>query len=99
MEYAMLSRLIAAALGSAAFVFPAMAAEPVPDLSGAWAREFIGLDTPPSGHGPIANLSRMPSGQGNINVPVGDFNDPILKPDAAALSKKRGEISLTGTNF
>jgi hypothetical protein len=41
----------------------------------------------------------MPSGQSNFNVPVGNYNDPILKPDAAEIIKKRGEISRTGDNF
>jgi hypothetical protein len=86
------------------FADPTLGAEtaaPVPDFSGVWAREFIGFDPPASGrgHGPIYNLSRVLSGQANINVPVGDYNDPILKPDAAEIIKKRGEISLSGENF
>jgi hypothetical protein len=41
----------------------------------------------------------MPSGQANFNVPVGNYNDPILKPGAAEIIKKRGEVSLSGDNF
>lgn len=80
----------------------AIAAEPahsVPDLSGIWAREFIGFEPPASGHGPIANLARIPTGQGNVSVPVGDYHDPILKPEAAEILKRRGEISLSGRDF
>jgi hypothetical protein len=51
-----------------------------------------------SGHGPIANLSRMPSGQANINTPVGDYNDPIFTPGRDC-DQRRGEISLSGENF
>src|SRR5580765_1158747 len=91
-------------LATALFTGPALGAPsagPVPDLSGVWAREFIGFDPPASasGHGPIANLSRMPGGQANINTPVGDYNDPIFTPKAATIVKSRGEISLSGENF
>jgi hypothetical protein len=71
----------------------------VPDFSGPWGREFIGFEQPVSGHGPIANISRLPTGQANFNLPAGNYADPILKPGAAAISKKRGEISLSGDNF
>ena len=92
------SVLLAAAL-FAGPAFGAQSAVPSPDLSGVWAREFIGFDPPASGHGPIANLSRMSSGQANINTPVGDYNDPIFTPEAATIIKRRGEISLSGENF
>jgi len=39
------------------------AAASIPDLSGLWAREFIGFDPPESGPGPITNLVRIPTGQ------------------------------------
>ena len=70
-----------------------------PDLSGVWAREYIGFEEPASGHGPIANRSRFPTGQSDLNQIVGDYTDPILKPAAAEMVKKRGEISLSGNNF
>jgi len=71
----------------------------VPNLSGLWAREFIGLDYPESGDGPILNLSRIPTGQSNLDEPVGDYNNPILKPAAAQAVKARGEFQRTGKNF
>jgi hypothetical protein len=71
----------------------------IPNFSGLWAHEFIGFEPPSSGHGPIRNLSRVPSGQADINRPAGDYTDPILKPQAAAILKARGEISLSGNNF
>src|SRR5262245_19612916 len=91
-------------LTAALFAGPAFGAQssgPLPVLSGVWAREFIGFDPPASasGHGPIANLSRMPSGQANINTPVGDYNDPIFTAEAATIIKTRGEIWLSGENF
>jgi hypothetical protein len=68
----------------------------VPDFSGTWAREYIGFEQPASGHGPIANRSRLPTGQSDLNRLVGDYTDPILKPQAAEIIKRRGEIALRG---
>jgi hypothetical protein len=69
----------------------------VPDLSGMWAREYIGFDPPASGPGPITNRSRIPTGQSNLNEIVGDYGNPILKPAAAEAVKLRGNIALSGT--
>jgi hypothetical protein len=85
-----------------AFAAPAHAAEggtPVPDLSGLWARGFLNFEPPESGRGPITNRSRIPTGQSNLDQLVGDYTDPILKPEAAEILRKRGEIALTGKNF
>ncbi len=82
--------LIAAAI----FVCPATSAERTtvaPDLSGTWAREYLFFGSPDTGHGPIR--SKVPRQQ------VGDDFDPILKPEAAAILKQRGEITLSGKNF
>src|SRR2546423_1944668 len=70
-----------------------------PDLSGLWAREYFGFEPPLSGPGPIQNLSRLRSGESDLNQFVGDWLNPILKPAAAGLLKSRGEISLNGRNF
>ena len=75
------------------------AAASVPNLSGLWAREYIGYDFPASGDGPILNLSRIPTGQSNLDEPVGDYNNPILTPAAAQVLKSRGEMQRTGKNF
>src|SRR5215468_8554049 len=65
-----------------------------------WARQyFFGFEPPETGHGPIANRSRLPSGQSNPDQLVGDYSDPILKPAAAEILKRRGEITLSGTPF
>jgi hypothetical protein len=74
-------------------------AAPVPDLSGTWAREFVGLEQPASGPGPITNRSRLPTGQSSLALRVGDYTDPILKPEAAEVLRQRGEISLSGKAF
>ncbi len=71
----------------------------IPNLSGLWAREYIGLDLPESGEGPIVNLARIPTGQSDLDTPVGDYNNPILLPAAAEILKGRGEMQRTGKNF
>jgi hypothetical protein len=71
----------------------------IPDFSGIWAHPGLGFENPISGPGPVRNLSRLPSGASNFNMLVGDFNNPILKPRAAEIVKKFGEISLSGLAF
>jgi hypothetical protein len=71
----------------------------VPDLSGTWARMTFGLEPPSSGPGPLVNLTRTPEGRSDGNKLVGDYNNPILKPAAAAEVKRQGEISKTGNAF
>ena len=71
----------------------------IPDFSGMWAHPGLGFENPISGPGPVRNLSRTPSGASNFNLLVGDSTNPILKPHAAEIVKKRGEISLSGLVF
>lgn len=71
------------------------AAAPIPDFSGHWARPYVGFEQPLSGPGPIVNLSRV-RGQSNINQFVGDYASPILKPQAAEIVRKHGELELKG---
>src|SRR5437016_566204 len=80
----------------AMLVLPAAAAEnAIPDFSGLWARPYIGFEPPLSGPGPVTNRSRL-LGQSNINQFVGDYTNPILKPQAAEIVKKHGELELRG---
>src|SRR5882672_7082868 len=94
--------ILAAAAGfvaAAAFVCSALGAEtaaPIPNFSGHWARPYIGFEPPLSGPGPIVNRSRI-LGQSNINQFVGDYSSPILKPEAAEIVKKHGELELKGS--
>ncbi len=95
----LLPRLIAGVLCSTAFIVSGKAADnpaAVPDFAGLWAREFIGFDAPASGPGPILNKERIPSGQSNPDRIVGDYTNAILKPQAAEVVKRRGEIFLGG---
>src|SRR6266446_9790843 len=97
----MLLRAIAALLASV-FVSPALGADAqpdIPDFSGVWVHPFLGFESPVSGPGPVRNRSRMPSGQSNFNQVAGDYTNPILKPEAADVVKRLGEISLSGRIF
>ncbi len=56
------------------------------DFSGMWVHPFFpGIEPPASGPGPVFNLLRRPNGQVNNNQWVGDYNNPILKPNAAEI--------------
>jgi hypothetical protein len=73
----------------------------VPDFSGIWAHPYWpGFEPPASGTGPVLNKSRLPGGpQKGVSHPdqfVGDYNNPILKPHAAEIVKRHGEIELSG---
>ena len=65
---------------------------PAPDISGAWARSTFGFERPASGPGPIGRYENQP----NVG---GDFNNPILQPQAAAVVKKRSEILRSGVDY
>src|SRR5262245_44546314 len=82
-------------ISTAGLVWPDFGADVTPDFSGNWARPYIGFEPPASGPGPIVNRSRI-AGQSNINQFVGDYTSPILKPAAAEVVKKHGEMELQG---
>src|ERR1700680_3382696 len=72
----------------------------IPDFSGMWVHPYFpGIEPPASGPGPIFNRSRRPNGAGNNGQFVGDYTNPILKPEAAATVKRLGEISLSRTTY
>jgi len=90
--------LIAGAISAAMFAGAGQAQQDagVPDFSGLWGRDSLNLESPLSGPGPIVNLSHTQAGTMDMNRLVGDYNSPILKPQAAAILKERGERSLRG---
>jgi len=76
----------------------------VPDFSGIWAHPYFpGFEPPAEGPGPIVNRSRIRGGPrdgvANANQFVGDYTSPILKPGAAEVVRKHGEISLRGETY
>jgi hypothetical protein len=73
----------------------------IPDFFGLWAHPSApGFEPPASGPGPVVNKSRVrtgpQAGRSTITELVGDYTNPILKPQAAEVVKKRGEIELSG---
>src|SRR3954469_16993236 len=71
----------------------------VPDFSGMWAHPSLpGMEPLASGPTSLVNLQRR-NGRSNVLQLVGDYHNPILKPEAAAIVKKRGEESLAHYGF
>jgi hypothetical protein len=76
----------------------------IPDISGSWNHAALnGLELPLSGPGPVRNRSRMRAGPqagvGDRAQLVGDYTNPILRPWAAEVVKKFGEMSLAGKGY
>ncbi|HEY6258711.1 MAG TPA: hypothetical protein VIY51_23260 [Xanthobacteraceae bacterium] len=70
-----------------------------PDLSGIWWHPSLpGFEPPAAGPGPVTNRSRR-NGVSNYDQLVGDYTNPILKPETAEVVKKFGELSLRGVTF
>ena len=68
---------------------------PTPDFSGIWMHSN-GFEPLRSGPTSLVNLSRRGDGIGNGLRLVGDYKNPILKPEAAEIVKKHGAIALSG---
>ena len=71
-------------------------AEAVPDLSGVWQHALPGFEPLASGPTALVNRSRRENGTGDILKLNGDYSNPILKPEAAEVVKKHGELGLQG---
>jgi hypothetical protein len=101
--------LVAASLvWTAAFVSTAPAAQiadPIPDLSGQWGRNAFNFEPLSSGPRPVANMRRIGENAGSpifVGDPiplVGDYTNPILRPQAADVVRKKGEYSASGHDF
>jgi hypothetical protein len=83
---------------------PAFAAAPradgVPEMMGLrWGKNAFNFEGMPSGPQPLRNLSRRPDGTANAGQLVGDYKNPILTPDAAAVVKQKGELAIAGVGF
>src|ERR1700677_2920873 len=85
------------------------------DLSGTWGNPYLyGIEPPVSGPGPLANKVRRRQALDADGRPlpaataplvsearqlVGDYANPILKPEAAAVVRKHAEMSLAGIGY
>jgi hypothetical protein len=67
----------------------------IPDFSGIWLHSN-GFEPLPSGPTSLINRSRRRDGVGNGLRLVGDYTNPILRPEAAEVVKRHGEIALKG---
>ena len=68
-------------------------------FSGVWAHTSItGFEPLASGPTSLRNLSRRGITSDNRQL-VGDYTNPILKPEAAEIVKKHGEMSLAGIGY
>src|SRR5215471_8156602 len=87
-------------ISAAAIFAPALAASTssaIPDLSGHWGRTNFNLEQPSTGPTFIANTLKNRDGTIDDNTArVGDYTNPILKPEAAEILRKHGEFSRTG---
>lgn len=100
-----------ATLVMTAFAIPALAGSTAanPDFSGTWGRNTFNFEAPASGPGPIRNLRRLGNagsqlisgfGGGGDPIPlVGDYKNPVLKPRAAEVVKRMGEMSASGQDI
>ena len=77
----------------------AQGAAAIPDFSGIWAHlTWPDFEPPPVGPGPVTNRSRR-NGGGDTFQLIGDYTNPILKPQAAEVVEQHGDISRTGVPY
>ena len=91
--------LCAAAIALTGFPAASQPDSAIPNFSGFWSRETFGFEPPYSGAGPIKNLMRRADGTADARRVQGDYRNPMLTPEAAAVVKKRGDISLSGNDY
>ena len=96
-----ITRIILGALAAAAVGTVSAAREsanPIPDFSGLWGRNAFDFEPAPGNPKPVDNLVRLRNGAGNASMLVGDYRNPLLKPEAAAIVKRRGDLALSGAS-
>ena len=85
---------------TAMFVLPAFAADGAPGMMELrWGKNAFNFEGMPSGPQPLRNLSRRPDGTAEAGRLVGDYNNPILTPEAASVVKQKGELAIAGIGF
>jgi hypothetical protein len=68
----------------------------IPNLSGIWVHALPGFEPLAAGPTALVNRSRRANGTGDILKLNGDYTNPILKPEAAAVVKSHAELGLAG---
>ena len=88
-------------LGSVA-VLPSLAADNSdsrPDFSGRWGRNAFNFESMARGPRPLYNTKRVADGTNDPGELIGDYRNPILKPQAAAVVKHNGELAAAGKGY
>jgi hypothetical protein len=68
----------------------------IPDFSGIWVHSLPGFEPLPSGATALVNLTRPEHAPNGALKLVGDYNNPILRPQAAEAVNRQGELGLKG---
>jgi hypothetical protein len=85
---------------AATLAVPAFAADGAPEMMGfRWGKNAFNFEGMPSGPQPLRNLSRLPNGKANAGRLVGDYQNPILTPEAASVVKQKGDLAIAGVGF
>ena len=88
------------ALAGVMLTGPAFAADGAAGMLGQrWGKNAFNFEGMPSGPQPLRNLSRLPDGKANAGRLVGDYRNPILTAEAAAVVKQKGELAIAGKGF
>ena len=92
--------LFLGACTAAILAWPAFGADTASGIMGVrWGKNAFNFEPMPSGPQPLRNLSRRPDGTANAGQLVGDYHNPILTPEAAAVVKQKGELAIAGKGF
>jgi len=89
--------LLLGAVTAAMFAGSAFAAADTHGILGfRWGKNAFDFETLPSQPAPPQNLSRHKDGSADHAHMVGDYHNPILRPYAAAILKKKGDVVIAG---
>src|SRR5258707_12861076 len=92
--------LFLSAFSAAILTLPAFADDGASGILGLrWGKNVFNFEGMPSGPQPLRNLSRLPNGKANNGRLVGDYHNPILTPQAAAIVKQKGDLAIAGKGF
>jgi hypothetical protein len=96
----LLAGLFWSAVTAAILTLPAFADDDASGILGfRWGKNVFNFEGMPSGPQPLRNLSRLPNGKANNGRLVGDYHNPILTPEAAAIVQQKGALAIAGTGF
>src|SRR5947208_457894 len=92
--------LFLSAFAAAMLALPAFAGDGAEGMIGfRWGKNAFNFEPMPSGPQPLRNLSRRRDGTANAGQLVGDYHNPILTPEAAAIVKQKGDLAIAGKGF